>query len=72
MKVISVRKKQGRKDTYWATIEYTKEELEKEFPSIVYEKVDDDFLGKFDEMVKISKSLSKPATYTTAPYTITA
>jgi hypothetical protein len=65
MKVIHVRKKQGRKDTYWATIEYTKEELEKEFPSIAYGTVDDAYLGKFDEMVKISKSLSKPAAYTT-------
>jgi hypothetical protein len=65
MKVIRVQKKQGRKDTYWATIEYTKEELEKEFPSIEYEKVDDDFLGKFDEMVKMSKSWT-----TTPPTTI--
>jgi hypothetical protein len=65
MKVIHVRKKQGRKDTYWATIEYTKEELEKEFPSIEYEKVDDDSLVKFDKIVKMSKSWT-----TTPPTTI--
>ena len=40
MKVIKVQKKQGKKDTYWATVEYTKEELEKEFPSIEYNKAE--------------------------------
>ena len=65
MKVIHVRKKQGRKDTYWATIEYTKEELEKEFPSIEYDRAGDDYLLKFDEMVKMSKSWT-----TTSPTTI--
>jgi hypothetical protein len=40
VKVIKVQKKQGKKDTYWATVEYTKEELEKEFPSIEYPQAD--------------------------------
>jgi hypothetical protein len=52
MKVIKVQKKQGKKDTYWATIEYTKEELEKEFPSIEYDKAGDEYLLKFDEISK--------------------
>ncbi len=56
MKVVKVQKKNGRVDTYWATIEYTKEELEEQFPSIDYnQSTRDEGWEKWDAVLKASK-----------------
>jgi len=57
VKVVKVQKKNGRMNTYWATIEYTKEELEEQFPSIDYsQSTNDEGWEKWDAIIKTSKS----------------
>jgi hypothetical protein len=56
VKVIKVQKKQkkhlGEEQVYWATVEYTKEELEKEFPSIEYQKSDPSAADVWEKYIK--------------------